>query len=465
MKHLVFILLILSSFLLEGQQDTTEYVVVSDVIIEGNNVTQPSIILRELTFSPGDTIFATKLEEELRVSKENIQNTTLFNFVDIECLRNNNSTNDVLVLIELTERWYLWPYPYVAYADRNVNAWYDADNLERFSYGAELKYKNFLGLKHNLNATLIAGYNQNYALSYDIPYLTKKQRFGLEFGIGYKRDKEVAYKTENNRVLYFNGDDEFARQSAFVFLEPYCRFGHRNRLFVNISYNNTLYHDTLCFLNADFANEDGSRFQYIAVNVTFKNDHRDEQNYPLNGHYFEVLLEKDGFGLLETSPDLFFGKITADWYQPIKGRWYWASNVTMKMSDNDDVPYFFGQGLGYKNDYVRTYELYVVDAMNFALMKNNLKFAILNPTTKYLPLIKNERFAKIHFALYANLFFDCAYSWKMSPNPTSFLDEKFIFGTGVGVDFVTYYDKVLRVEYGINDLGETGLFIHFVAPI
>jgi hypothetical protein len=135
------------------------------------------------------------------------------------------------------------------------------------------------------------------------------------------------------------------------------------------------------------------------------------------------------------------------------------------MSAGQDVPYFLNQGLGYKNDYVRTYELYVIDAMNFALVKNNLKYAILNPVTRYIPFIKNERFGKIHFALYANVFFDCAYSWKMPENPTSFLDNKFIFGTGIGLDFVTYYDKVLRLEYGINDMGETGLFIHFVAPI
>jgi hypothetical protein len=320
-------------------------------------------------------------------------------------------------------------------------------------------------MKNDLNLTLISGYNQNYALSYDIPYVTDKQTFGFEFGVGYKRDKEVSYLTENNKILYFNGEDKFARQSAFAFVEPYYRFGHRNKLFLNFSYNNTLYHDTLSYLNPDFGDSEGTRFQYFALTATFKNDYRDEQNYPLNGHYFELLVEKFGFGVFETSPDVLYGKITADWYQPIKGRWYWASNLTLKMSNDYDAPYFFNQGLGYKNDYVRTYELYVVDAMNFALVKNNLKFAILNPVTKYLPLIKNDRFGKIHFALYANVFFDFAYSWKVPERPTSFLDNKFIFGTGVGLDFVTYYDKVLRLEYGINDMGETGLFVHFVAPI
>ena len=465
MKRLLSLILILMPFLLCAQQEVNDYVIVSDVVIKGNTVTKESIILRELTFSVGDTLDVVRWEEEKKISHENILNTTLFNFVTFE--EKTDVTNDKVVVlqIDVTERWYMWVYPYVAYSDRNLNAWYEANDIARFSYGFEMKCRNFLGMKHDLNLTLISGYNQNYALSYDIPYVTGKQTFGFEFGAGYKRDKEVPYLTENNKILYFNGDDEFARQSAFAFVEPYYRFGHRNKLFLNFSYNNTLYHETLSNLNPDFCNAEGSRFQYFALTATFKNDYRDEQNYPLSGHYFELLIEKFGFGVFETSPDVLYGKITADWYQPIKGRWYWASNLTLKLSNDYDAPYFFNQGLGYKNDYVRTYELYVVDAMNFALVKNNLKFAILNPVTKYLPLIKNERFGKIHFALYANVFFDFAYSWKIPERPTSFLDNKFIFGTGVGLDFVTYYDKVLRLEYGINDMGETGLFIHFVAPI
>lgn len=465
MKYLLSLFLMVFSLGLYAQQDTTSYVVVTDIVISGNDVTKDAVIFRELTFEIGDTIPLHRWNEELRVSNENVQNTTLFNFVTFEQQEDKSVNNGVLVLIDVVERWYLWVYPFVAYSDRNLNSWYEANDITRFSYGVEMKYRNFLGLKHNLNLTLISGYNQNYGLSYDMPYITGKQCFGLEIGVGYKRDKEVSFITENNKVMYFNGDDKFAKQSAFVFVEPYFRFGHRDKLFVNFSYNNTLFHDALPSLNDDFGNVDGTRFQYLALSAIYKNDYRDEQNYPLNGHYLELMMEKMGFGAFVTSPDVFYAKVTADFYRPIKGRWYWASNVTLKMSPDADVPYFLNQGLGYKNDYVRTYELYVVDAMNFALMKNNLKFAILNPVTKYIPFIKNERFGKIHFALYANLFFDCAYSWKMPVNQTSFLDNKFIFGTGVGIDFVTYYDKVLRLEYGVNDMGETGFFVHLVAPI
>lgn len=464
MRTLLSLLLSLFSLTLVAQQDVSSYVVINEVVLQGNDITKPSIIYRELTFAVGDTVYYDHLDDELRTSKENIQNTTLFNFVDIELI--DGDDNAVTVVIKVTERWYVWPYPYLVYSDRNLNSWYEADDFSRFSYGIDLEYKNFLGLKHSLKLTAIAGYNQNYGLSYDIPYLDKRQCLGLEFGGGYKRDKEAAYATVDNKVRYFNADDEFAKQTIYAFVKPYYRFGFRNRLFLSVEYNDTRFNDSLPSLNDDFLNRlDDTRFQYLALSATFKNDFRDEQNYPLDGHYFEVLLQKNGLGIFKTEPDCFYGKITLDWYQPIKGRWYWASNVTAKMSSDSEVEYFLNQGLGYKNDYVRTYELYVVDAANFALMKNNLKFAILNPTTRYIPFIKNERFGKIHFALYANIFFDCAYSWGVPENRLSPLDDKFIFGTGVGVDFVTYYDKVIRFEYGVNDMGETGLFIHLVAPI
>ena len=463
MRILLSLLLSLLSMTLVAQQDSSKYVVVDDIVLVGNDITKPSIIYRELTFAVGDTIRRELLQEELRISEENLRNTTLFNFVEFELVENDD--DNVSVVIEMTERWYIWPYPYLVYSDRNLNAWYEADDFSRFSYGLDLEYKNFLGLKHSVKVTAIAGYNQNYGLSYDIPYLTKKQTLGMEFGLGYKRDKEVAYATVDNKVRYLNIDDEFAKQMVYVSLKPYYRFGYRNKLFVALEYNDARFHDSLTSLNDDFANALGTRFQYFSLSAIFKNDFRDEQNYPLDGHYLELVLQKNGLGVFETAPDCFYGKLIFDWYQPIKGRWYWASNVTAKLSPYDDTEYFLNQGLGYKNDYVRTYELYVVDAMNFALMKNNLKFAILNPVTKYIPFIKNERFGKIHMALYANVFFDCAYSWNVPENVSSALDNKFIFGTGVGIDFVTYYDKVIRFEYGVNDMGETGLFIHLVAPI
>ena len=138
MKPLLSFLLLLISFVAKSQQDAFSYVVLSDIIIEGNTVTKESVILKELTFSVGDTIDINRWEDELIFSKENLQNTTLFNFVDFDCVKDEDNDNAVILNIKLTERWYVWAYPYIAYADRNLNAWYEADNIKRFSYGIDL---------------------------------------------------------------------------------------------------------------------------------------------------------------------------------------------------------------------------------------------------------------------------------------------------------------------------------------
>ena len=122
MKQLLSLFLIIFSFGLYAQQDTTSYVIVSDIIINGNNVTKDAIIFRELTFEIGDTIPAQRWEEELRVSHENVQNTTLFNFVTFEQQEDESQSNAVILNINVVERWYIWVFPYVAYSDRNLNA-------------------------------------------------------------------------------------------------------------------------------------------------------------------------------------------------------------------------------------------------------------------------------------------------------------------------------------------------------
>ena len=49
-------------------------------------------------------------------------------------------------------------------------------------------------------------------------------------------------------------------------------------------------------------------------------------------------------------------------------------------------------------------------------------------------------------------------------NENNDLTNQLLFGRGISLDYVTYYDKMLRIEYGINRLGEKGIFLHFTNP-
>lgn len=464
MRKLLAILTLLCPLVAIAQQEEDCFVV-SKIVVTGNKVTKMSTIEREMLFKEGDTVCMD--DDIIKQSRENLLNTTLFNFVDFYWSDEVANPRRKELTINVVERWYLWPIPYLTYADRNLKSWFEANDFSRLSYGFDLVYKNLWGLKHELDLTVIAGYNQNLGLTYDVPYVTHRQRLGIKVSGGFTRNREVAYITNFDKISYFKGGDQYAHESFYTYLMPYYRFGYRNKLFLMVRYDDREFNDSLPKLNSDFGNPDGTRFQYVTVSAIFKNDYRDDHNYPLDGHYLELELTKIGFDKYDYTPDLFYAKLTADWYTPIYGRFYWASNITTKVADSKSAPYFLSQGFGYNNDYVRTYDLYVVDALKYGIIKNNLKFAILKPVTKHLPFIKNDRFGKIHLALYANLFFDVGYTWDVivPEGFTTRMANKFIYGTGFGIDFVTYYDKVLRLEYGVNGLGEMGFFIHLVAPI
>ena len=44
------------------------------------------------------------------------------------------------------------------------------------------------------------------------------------------------------------------------------------------------------------------------------------------------------------------------------------------------------------------------------------------------------------------------------------LNNIWLASQGVSIDFVTYYDKLIRLEYARNHLNEWGVYIHFSNP-
>ena len=76
-----------------------------------------------------------------------------------------------------------------------------------------------------------------------------------------------------------------------------------------------------------------------------------------------------------------------------------------------------------------------------------------------------KKFEQAHFAMYMGLFTDLGYVEDNTGFPENNLANELQFGTGIGLDFVSYYDIVIRTEFSINKFGDSGLFLHFVAPI
>ena len=75
-----------------------------------------------------------------------------------------------------------------------------------------------------------------------------------------------------------------------------------------------------------------------------------------------------------------------------------------------------------------------------------------------------EQFKKSHFSLYIGVFSDMGYIIDNQNNKRNLLPNSLLWGKGIHLDYVTYYDKLLRIEFAFNHLGEKGIFLHFSNP-
>ncbi|MCX6283345.1 MAG: BamA/TamA family outer membrane protein [Bacteroidetes bacterium] len=461
------VLVFLGFVLNVGAQDS--YVIAGSVSISGNRITHPNIILRELKFQEGDTLKTALLPVILSHAKENIFNTRLFNFVTLDTTLDRLS-NRMNLHIEVIERWYVWPIPYIRLSDQDLNAWLRTWDWSKLTYGIDFTFYNVRGRNETLKIITHFGFNQKYGFTYKIPYVNKKQTMGVSFGADMDLNHQVAVNTVNNQPNYFNSSDAYPKQLTYAFgdllLRPNIYVVHTFRL----AYSHYYFQDTVLHVpgfsmtyenNQDFAN---LWYQY-------KNDHRDVQFYPLHGWYFDLEFNHSmPFGFTHNT---FIKSLFRKYFQ-MGDRWYYALSMLGKLSLESQQPYYLQQGLGYSREYVRGYEYYVVDGQHYLLFKNNVKFAILPERIEKINFIKTTKFNTIPLALYANVFVDMGYVYAYRQKaygldevyiPFNSLQNTLMMGYGLGLDFTTYYDVVISLEGSMNLMGKPGIYIHFIAPI
>lgn len=454
-------------FSILNSPDTTAFYIVNDIILVGNKTTKPHIIARELTFKKQDTVLKSQLPEIIKKNEENLLNTSLFNFVTITPARTASPDSIHLnFLIDMKERWYTWPFPIFQIVERNFNVWLQNIEFNRINYGFFINRENFRGRMENLRLLFKAGYTENYGFAYKIPYLNYKQTMGLGFSCEYAKRNEIAYNTDTlNKLVYYKDTgnvvvEEFVGKISYSYRPKI----HNTHTF-NIKFNHIQIADTIAKnLNPDYLYNSDSYAEYFTLEYFFKSDHRDYKSYPLTGYYWDFEINKIGLPIYSSNiinTAYLYGNLRKYWQ--VNRRFYFASGLTFKISDNNQQPYYVQKCLGYGRNFVRGYEYYVVDGQHFVLLKNNLKFTLL-PTKIYtLKFIPFEKFKNVHYAFYVNFFTDLGYVY--ANNSNNQLNNSLLIGFGVGIDYVTYYDCVFRMEYSINKFGENGVFLHFVAPI
>lgn len=441
-----------------------EKVQINNISIIGNRITKDDIIFRELTFQKGDVVSNETLEYKVKESKENLTNLMLFNFTDINIKKNGGKVD---VSIEIVEQWYIWPYPILELSERNFNVWWkefkesNYSDYSRMNYGVFMVWKNFRGKNELLKIKYRKGFKEHFLFRYEIPYFNKEKTIGFTAFAQQFRRKKSFYNTINNKLLYYENGEEYTAKDFELEIDVLYRKDTRQKHKLKVHYLHSSIADSIADLNTDYLRNGEKEGSYFKATYQFENEQRDYIEYPLHGNYLHFELTKHFAG---TSPVQHFeAKAKVEQHIEVQNRLFIGSSFMAKVSSDNYQPYFAQKGLGFE-DYVRTYEYYVVDGQNFWLSKTAIRYELIGKTHFEVPYIKMSQFKKAHYSIYLSVFADLGYVIDKQNADNNNLSNQLLFGRGFGLDYVTYYDKLLRIEFGINKLGEKGIFLHFTNP-
>ncbi len=440
--------------------------IIRRIIISGNKITKPRIITREMKFREHDTLSIRDFEAAMVISRQNIFNTGLFNFVTVD-VAVVDSSRLVDVKVSVLERWYIWPIPLLELSERNFNVWWETRNFSKLTYGMDFTINNMRGRNETLRLLAHFGYNQLYGFTYKIPYVNRSQTIGIGVGGGIELHHELAVETINNKPVNEKDSSSYLKKILYGYAEMQLRPSFHSTHTFRLTYNYYFFGGNIVAIPG-FSMVSSSHQQFVTVSYYFRNDHRDAAYFPLTGYCLD--LEVNHSIPYETAHNSYIrGNFRKYW--KMADRVFFGTGILGKVSFEKTQPYYLQRGLGFGQDFVRGYEYYVIDGQQIALWKNDLRFALISPRVVKIGFIKTTKFNTIPFAVYIDLFSDIGYVYNYQQRLPEFqsmnntLQNQLLGGVGLGLDLTTYYDIVIRIEGSMNRMGQTGFFLHFTAPI
>jgi outer membrane protein assembly factor BamA len=446
-----------------GAPDTLDnrQLYVDRLLIIGNKVTLQRIIERELSLKPGDSILARTLAPTLEWDKNKLYNLRLFNTVSVRALNKGNDHIDILV--EVTERWYIFPVPIFELSDRNFNEWWNNYNhdLTRINYGIRLYKYNFRGRNESLRITAQFGFYRKFDIQYRIPNLDRTQKHGLTFNLDFGAPRNLAYQTVDHRLEFLRKDNVVRESFGAGITYTYRKTFFETHSFT-YNYRTSEVIDTVLVLNPNYHNEGKTSQRFSQLSYYFVSEHRDVVLYPLKGYQFTGYIAKNGI-LPSDDINQLEVNLTYAYHVPVGKKYFFSNFSSVFWSTPKNQPYTGFDALGYRNLIIRGFENYVVEGPTFALNKTTFKRKIFGKSWSIdnMPL---EQFRYFPLAIYLKAYADFGYvenyAYYQEKNLNMRLSNRFLFGAGAGIDIVTVYDLVVRLEYTFTQDERGGFFLN-----
>lgn len=446
--------------LLQAQCPGYTVVRVATVLFVGNEKTKERILRAELDFREGDTITARELSQRLEINRRRIFNLQLFHSVAVQTVCRDGA---ITVLFGVQERWYTFPIPIFSLADRNFRSWLDRpDRWQRVDYGVHLVRRNFRGRNEQITGNLQLGFNRKYELFYEAPGYGRRRRIGFGAGASYYRSHALDYATIRDRLANFRDDEGFPIERQYVTAGMRWRRTVQHLSAFDISYHHERISDSIQQRNSAYF-LGRTRREYFDLSLTTTLNQRNTFAYPLTGQYLQLALIQRLFLTPGSSP-ITTARARYAHYTDLGRQFYYNFGIQGQLRFSRRVAYADNRAFGY-DALVRGYDAYVIDGRHYALFQQGVSYQLFDAARIRLNHIENPKINTIPLVLYANLFTDAGYVGAPTPWPNNRLPNQLLASAGVGLHLVTYYDRVLTIEYTRNARGQGGFFFRSEFPI
>ena len=438
--------------------DSGRKVCINDLTVTGTKRTKIYVVYREIHFKKGDSLVISQIQKELEQARQQVYNTTLFNEVRFDLVAID--TSNVTIAAHVTERWYLYPVPQFQLVDRNFNEWWKTyhRSFDRVNYGLKFVHYNLSGRRDQLRIYLINGYTRNISFSYNNPYSNSALTQGFVIGAGYSQNRETPYKTDSSNKTLTYKKDYFTRSSLYAFAGVTIRKGLFKKHSFSAGYTHMKVDDSIVGpkYNPNYFNDQVSTKDILEFSYTFQYSNVNNVSYALKGKSGFLSFQKKGLGLTG-GINMFTVEGGFNNYFILGKNWFSNIQLYGKVRLPFNQPYINQRGLGYGDNYLRGLEYYVIDGVAAVLVKSTLKKKIVSFSIPF-PLFP-KLFTRIPFTFFAKAYTDAGYVYNKKTTYT-YLNNRFLYTGGFGIDILTLYDINLRFEYSFNQLGENGLFLH-----
>jgi hypothetical protein len=328
--------------------------------------------------------------------------------------------------------------------------------MDRTVYGIHFIHTNFRGRNEKLVFKAETGFADRLDFSYFNPYIDKKKTLGLSLNTIYATSKTIPYATLHDTLSFVRSDNNLREKwTGSIALKRRIWFYDFQTL--ELKYTHSVISDTISKLNPNYFLQGKTEQNYAQISYTYSYDFRDFTTYPLRGKKIDLGIYK--FGLLPND-HVNFMELTGSvaYFFDLGSKFFLTSQVKAKISIGGQIPYANQRGLGYGSELVRGYELNVIDGTSYFLNRNTFKFQLINKIIK-LPFLPLKQFNQIPIAIYPTAFLDLAYVQQTPNEFKNTLANRWLSGTGLGFDIVTYYNLVCKIGFPITNGTKLGMVI------